>query len=210
MESRRENGMKKAYDDLRAQEIRNGINCNQENKSRRTLKLKEPHPAIKSALKFIASIPQEKPWAYQAAFSSNAIEGNRLAEICGETLYRLLNKKPVSDRYLLGLAWELKAMTDDNVEIENKKLRKILWLAHLDHFKYLYGDDGEMQCPKCLIDFKRDPIEKIERQFMTFRSALATCECDGRCTKDPEKYSDIACVDCCESEGQIPYKVKKK
>ncbi len=44
------------------------------------------------------------------------------------------------------------------------RLRKLLWLHH-GHGVYLYGDDGEMQCSSCMIDFKRDPINKIEQEF---------------------------------------------
>ncbi len=29
----------------------------------------------------------------------------------------------------------------------------------------LYGDDGEMQCSSCMIDFKRDSEELIEQKF---------------------------------------------
>lgn len=46
---------------------------------------------------------------------------------------------------------------------ENKKLRELLWLNH--GCTHLYGDDGEMQCNKCMIDFKRDSIERIEKIF---------------------------------------------
>lgn len=53
---------------------------------------------------------------------------------------------------------------------ENERLRKLLWLTHYNHFHYLYGDDGEMQCTRCLIDFKRDPIDKIERCLISIES----------------------------------------
>jgi hypothetical protein len=43
-------------------------------------------------------------------FSSLAIEGNRLAEVCYGTLRRMIDGQPVSDRYLLGLAWEINRM----------------------------------------------------------------------------------------------------
>ena len=43
------------------------------------------------------------------------------------------------------------------------ELRKLLWLNH-GHFK-LYGDDGEMQCHECGLDFKRDPVERIVEVF---------------------------------------------
>jgi hypothetical protein len=45
-------------------------------------------------------------------------------------------------------------------EKEAENLRKLLWLNH--GCASLYGDDGEMQCSKCLLDFKRDSIEKIK------------------------------------------------
>ncbi len=46
---------------------------------------------------------------------------------------------------------------------ENETLRKLLWLSH--GHRALYGDDGEMQCSECMLDFKRDPIERIEKRF---------------------------------------------
>jgi hypothetical protein len=44
------------------------------------------------------------------------------------------------------------------------KLRQLLWLNH--GCISLYGDDGEMQCGQCGIDFKRDPVDLIERRLM--------------------------------------------
>ncbi len=41
-------------------------------------------------------------------------------------------------------------------------LRQLLWLNHGCDLKYLYGDDGEMQCTKCKIDFKRFSAQEIE------------------------------------------------
>ena len=35
-----------------------------------------------------------------------------------------------------------------NLTEEIKTLRELLWLNH-GHMKYLYGDDGEMQCSFC-------------------------------------------------------------
>lgn len=46
---------------------------------------------------------------------------------------------------------------------ENLILRKLLWLNHGCYA--LYGDDGEMQCGQCIMDFKRDSIERIEEQL---------------------------------------------
>ena len=42
-------------------------------------------------------------------------------------------------------------------------LRRMLWLSHGCHG--LYGDDGEMQCPECRLDFRRDPVETIDRRI---------------------------------------------
>ena len=76
---------------------------------RGTLREGEPHPSAKMALRWIMARQGSLGMA-QEALSSCAIEGNRSAEICSETLRRLLNGKPVSDRYLLGLAWFLLEM----------------------------------------------------------------------------------------------------
>lgn len=46
---------------------------------------------------------------------------------------------------------------------ENQTLRRLLWSAH--PCKGKYGDDGEMQCGECVIDFRRDEIEEIENKI---------------------------------------------
>jgi hypothetical protein len=48
---------------------------------------------------------------------------------------------------------------------EEQILRKLLWTRHGCNFNDLYGDDGEMQCSKCRIDFKRLPAKTIETMF---------------------------------------------
>ena len=51
------------------------------------------------------------------------------------------------------------------LEEENKVLRKLLWLRHgCDHMA-LYGDDGELQCSECGVDFKRMPATNISEMF---------------------------------------------
>jgi S-adenosylmethionine:diacylglycerol 3-amino-3-carboxypropyl transferase len=74
-----------------------------------TLKEKEPHPATESALNYYNSLKLKDLFMWQESFSSCAIEGNRLAEICSETLDRLMNNNPVSDRYFLGLVWTMRS-----------------------------------------------------------------------------------------------------
>lgn len=44
-------------------------------------------------------------------------------------------------------------------------LRRLLWLSHSCPSHGLYGDDGEMQCHTCGIDFKRSDIKAIEVAF---------------------------------------------
>lgn len=72
------------------------------------LKLGEPHPAAITARDWIASRSPENIALWQEAFASCGLRGNRLGEICGETLRRLLAGEPVSDRYILGLAWTMR------------------------------------------------------------------------------------------------------
>ena len=43
-------------------------------------------------------------------------------------------------------------------------LRQELWLKHAavrKHHAALYGDDGELQCNKCLHDYRREPLVNI-------------------------------------------------
>ncbi len=80
------------------------------------LKELEPHPAAEGARQWLIEYVRRKD-AYallrlQESFASCAIGSNRLAEICSETLRRLLNKEPVSDRYLLGLVWTIRDMEE--------------------------------------------------------------------------------------------------
>lgn len=72
------------------------------------LELHEPHPAAKDAMSYVLSFSMSQLAIWQGAFASCAIEGNRLAEICAGTLDRLLKREPVSDRYILGLAWAMR------------------------------------------------------------------------------------------------------
>lgn len=48
-----------------------------------------------------------------------------------------------------------------NAEAVEGWLRELLWLRH--GHDALYGDDGERQCPRCGVDFKRDPLARLDR-----------------------------------------------
>lgn len=78
-----------------------------------TLAIGEYHPAADSAMAYIRKFVVDdyiKFSRVQESFASATLSGNRLAEICVETLLRIVNGEGVSDRYLLGLAWTLKSM----------------------------------------------------------------------------------------------------
>lgn len=60
------------------------------------------------------------------------------------------------------------------VAVEDMKLRELLWLRHGCSITMLYGDDGEMQCSKCCLDFKTcSPHEIQEAIERNNRAALA-------------------------------------
>ena len=85
--------------------------------NRTALNPDEPHPAAPFALDWLCFSflkDADKVSSYEQGFATCAIEGNRLGEICGETLRRLLAREHVSDRYLLGLAWAIRSMEADD------------------------------------------------------------------------------------------------
>lgn len=73
------------------------------------LAAREPHPAAHAALKWLKEkLAKDPADAYEllGSFISVGLSGNRLTEVCAETLRRVLAGEPVSDRYLLGLTFE--------------------------------------------------------------------------------------------------------
>lgn len=70
------------------------------------------------------------------------------------------------------------------VELERDELplwRRLLAFRHGCPTTALYGDDGEMQCNKCGVDFRRMTVAEIEQTWMTqgermLREALAAAE----------------------------------
>ena len=81
-----------------------------------TLRADEHHPAADSAMAWLQSYfarkGPEEAFMLLESFASTAIEGNRLAEICGETLRRFLAGEGVGERYILGLAWTIRGMEE--------------------------------------------------------------------------------------------------
>jgi hypothetical protein len=93
--------------------------------SRGELAPSEPHPAAYEAKAWLYKQPPEELCKWREAFASCAIEGNRLGDVCAETLNRLLNSQPVSDRYLLGLAWTMRSGNWPNIPVRNAGVIKI-------------------------------------------------------------------------------------
>jgi len=97
------------------------------------LKQGKIHPACRIALKYLSSLGRKKLFVYLESFSSCAIEDNRLAEVCAETLSQLLKGEEVRERYILVLAWairdieELKSnvIPDETKEKQNSGKRSI-------------------------------------------------------------------------------------
>jgi hypothetical protein len=79
-----------------------------------TLEIGETHPASQSAFRYVVGLGIVKQSIYLESFSSCAIEGNRLGEICAETLRRVMNGEQISDRYVCALAYTIKEMEEDN------------------------------------------------------------------------------------------------
>jgi hypothetical protein len=60
--------------------------------------------------------------------------------------------------------YPLQTIEDQEAEID--ALKRLLWLRHGCPVSSLYGDDGEMQCGQCGIDFKRSTAGQIEGSFI--------------------------------------------
>lgn len=78
---------------------------------RSTLTEKEPHPSAESARQWLNEQVKTDVgflFRWMEAFSSCAIEDNRLAEVCAGTIQRIMDKEPVGDCYLLGLVWAMR------------------------------------------------------------------------------------------------------
>jgi hypothetical protein len=86
-----------------------------------TLGPTEYHPAADSAMAWLKGYIVQHPHEYlmhKEALASSALAGNRLAEICLSTMNRLAKSEPVSDRYLLGLAWTImKLHNNDEMDL---------------------------------------------------------------------------------------------
>lgn len=95
-----------------------------ENKEPGTLELGQIHPATYIALQYIKEfLMKNNAILMLESLQSTALSGNEHCEIAGETLRRFLAKEPVSDRYLMGLAWLFWSMENESdEEVQKDKL----------------------------------------------------------------------------------------
>lgn len=87
-----------------------------------------------------------------------------LLDACGAALgdaARVADDGSVADAPLRGKVPELVASLVE----ENRRLRRLLALAHDSSTHRTYGDDGELSCGACRVDFVRDPVRTIEEKL---------------------------------------------
>lgn len=68
----------------------------------------EPHPSAQDAMDYLKKFTLHELMLWNEAFASSAIAGSRLGAICSGTIERIMDRQPVSDRYLLGLVWAMR------------------------------------------------------------------------------------------------------
>lgn len=81
-----------------------------------TIQEGEYHPVADSAMHWLKTFMRDKPLEYlriKEAIYSTALSGNRSSELCASTIDRLAAGQPVSDRYLLALAWLVRSIYED-------------------------------------------------------------------------------------------------
>ena len=95
-------------------------------------------------------------------FEREWIRWQALAVKAADTLWAVARKKkpPYDPNDIINEVHDQRRASDrPHTTGEELELRRLLWLHH-GHSR-LYGDDGEMQCSECPLDFKRDPVERI-------------------------------------------------
>jgi hypothetical protein len=80
-----------------------------------------------------------------------------------------VNGKPEMSKFVFELRRRFEQLREDV-----KAMREMLWISHGCRITALYGDDGEMQCKQCGIDFKRATPNEIASAFVARgKAALA-------------------------------------
>ena len=82
--------------------------------SENMLKAGEVHPMTDSAYRYVK---QNLTLNLIESMASCALSGNRAAEVCCGTAKRVLEGEKIGDRYLLGLAWFIKEIKEEELEV---------------------------------------------------------------------------------------------
>lgn len=82
------------------------------------LQIGEYHPCADDAFAYVKLYITLNPM-FAESVASCAIGDNRTAQICHGTIDRIITGKPVSDRYVLGLAWFIKSIEEMEKGDEN-------------------------------------------------------------------------------------------
>ncbi len=93
---------------------------------------------------------------------------NKLVEFLDDTIQKrqalkdVLNEKEKIEYqdYCIAMLIEIKGTVEGEII-----LRRLLWFRHGCSHPALYGDDGQMDCNSCIIDFKDTPAKDIESRF---------------------------------------------
>ena len=80
--------------------------------------------------------------------------------------------------------------------MEEMILRELLWLNHGCNPDHRHGDDGEMRCSACGVNFKKDPANLIKRKLMERRGECFSTEHGDICISvnepgNPDKVDDL-------------------
>jgi len=62
-------------------------------------------------------------------------------------------------------AKEVEEVSGSQLKEENRILRYLIGMSHDGPKHRIYGDDGELQCSACRIDFVRDSAQDIQRKI---------------------------------------------
>lgn len=85
---------------------------------------------------------------------------------------------------------------------DEQTLRKLLWLRHGCSRFDLYGDDGEMQCVACKIDFKRESVEALQEKL--FRPHCVFFTKDKQPAPDCTADGHYECRECGNLDPESP------
>jgi hypothetical protein len=121
------------------------------------IKMSDSSHIVEGAIKNRKSL-QEEITKLKAELNKRQAEFKRGFEIGQKTIEKSLLKL---NEGMVDKNFEL-ATNNEKLKAENEKLRKLLWFKHGCSISALYGDDGCMDCNKCVIDFKNDSPKAME------------------------------------------------